>query len=159
MKQAHTEFTSHVPCLLHWQPGVLHSATLNPMVLPLVFVYIPLECSLSHHLIVACIMYILEVHKLVMAAIFTSNECCGIWNRRSLDFLFNTLFRLTTKKYLSSALLSLCEGNSPVTGRFPSQRASCAEGVFMSWLLYATQEKCTQLILCCVYAWYWLSYP
>ena len=37
------------------------------------------------------------------------------------------------KRYQSSALLALCEGNLPVTGGFPSQRASNAESFSMSW--------------------------
>ena len=31
------------------------------------------------------------------------------------------------------ASLALCEGNSPVTGEFPTQRASDAKKVFLSW--------------------------
>ena len=36
-------------------------------------------------------------------------------------------------KHKSSALLALCEGNPPVTGGFPSQRASNIDRMFMSW--------------------------
>ena len=45
----------------------------------------------------------------------TSNDRHGVSNYRSIQCLFNTLFRLTTKKYQRSALLSLCEGNPPVS--------------------------------------------
>ena len=37
------------------------------------------------------------------------------------------------EKHLSSAWLALYEGNPPVTGGFPSQRASHAESIFMRW--------------------------
>ena len=37
------------------------------------------------------------------------------------------------RKYQSSALLALCEGNSPVTGEFPSQKASNAENLSVWW--------------------------
>ena len=40
------------------------------------------------------------------------------------DRLFNSLFHLTTKEVSKPKLLALCEGNPPVTGGFPSQRAS-----------------------------------
>ena len=46
----------------------------------------------------------------------------GISTYRSIECLFNRLFRLITKEHKMSALLALCEGNPPVTGRFPSQR-------------------------------------
>ena len=40
--------------------------------------------------------------------------------------------------YQSSALLAFCEGNPPVTGRFPSQRTSNVENVSMSLYYYVT---------------------
>ena len=49
----------------------------------------------------------------------TSNDHHGVSNYRSIQWLFNTLFRLTTKKYYRSALLSLCERNPPVIGGSP----------------------------------------
>ena len=36
-------------------------------------------------------------------------------------------------KHQSSALLALCEGNSPVTGEFATQRAKNAEKAFIWW--------------------------
>ena len=49
------------------------------------------------------------------------------------DCLFKTMFRQTSKQHQSPALLALCEGNPPVTGGFPSQRASNAESISISW--------------------------
>ena len=50
----------------------------------------------------------------------------------STVFFFNCLFRLTTKKHESSGILAPCEGNPPVTGGFPSQKASKADSIFIS---------------------------
>ena len=45
--------------------------------------------------------------------------------------LLNYLFRRRSKK--TSKLTSLCAGNSPVTGEFPTQKASKAENVSIWW--------------------------
>ena len=45
-----------------------------------------------------------------------SHDRHGISNYWSVECLFNSLFRLTTKKHQRSALISLCEGNPLVTG-------------------------------------------
>ena len=57
----------------------------------------------------------------------------GISTHQQLHGLFNYLLWAISKKYQSSALLALCEGNSPVTGEFPSQRASNAERASIWW--------------------------
>ena len=59
----------------------------------------------------------------------TSYERHLLSNHRSFDCLFNSLCGLTPV----SALLTLCEGNSPVTGEFPVQRASNATKTFIWW--------------------------
>ena len=56
----------------------------------------------------------------------------GISDHWPLDYLFNRLFRLTSKKHQGSALLTLCDGNPPVTGGFPSQRTNNSESVSMA---------------------------
>ena len=43
------------------------------------------------------------------------------------------LVRSVIKETSKSALLVVCEGNSPVTGEFPAQRASNAEKASMWW--------------------------
>ena len=45
-------------------------------------------------------------------------------------------------KHQRSTLLALCEGNPPVTGGFPSQRASNAESVFMPWCCHVFMLNC-----------------
>ena len=57
------------------------------------------------------------------------NECDGASNHRRLDYLLNRLFRRRSKKISKLRVTGLCEGNPPVTGGFPSQRASNAENV------------------------------
>ena len=54
----------------------------------------------------------------------------GVWNHQPHDcFLIYRLFRYRSKKTSELRVTGLCEGNSPVTGEFPTQRASNAENV------------------------------
>ena len=53
-------------------------------------------------------------------------------------FLFNLLFRRRSKKTRKLCVTGLCEGNSPVTGEFPAQRASSAENVSIWWRHYGS---------------------
>ena len=57
----------------------------------------------------------------------------GISNHQHHDCLLNRLFRHRSKKTSEHRITSLCEGNSPVTGEFPPQRASNAENVSIWW--------------------------
>ena len=50
-----------------------------------------------------------------------------ISNHRRLDCLLNRLFKHRSKKTLKLRVTGLCEGNSPVTDEFPTQRPSNAE--------------------------------
>ena len=54
------------------------------------------------------------------------NEHDGVLNHQRLDCLLNRLFRSRSKKTSKLRITGLCEGNSPVTGEFPAQRASNA---------------------------------
>ena len=51
----------------------------------------------------------------------------GVSNNQRLDCLLNRLFRHRSKKIYKLRVTGLCEGNSPVTGEFPSQWTSDAE--------------------------------
>ena len=56
-----------------------------------------------------------------------------IWVLRQLNSAAIQLFGQSTKsKHQSSALLTLCEENRPVTGGFPTQRANNAESISIS---------------------------
>ena len=65
--------------------------------------------------------------------LWRQNERHGVSNYRRLDYLFNGLCRWGSKKTSKRRGTGLCEGNSPVTGEFPSQRASNAENVSIWW--------------------------
>ena len=54
-------------------------------------------------------------------------------NQWWLDCLLTCLFRRLSKKTSKLRVTGLCEGNSPVTGEFRSQRASNAENASIWW--------------------------
>ena len=54
-------------------------------------------------------------------------------NHHPRDCLLNRLFGRGSKQKSKLRVTGLCEGNSPVTGEFPTQRASNAENVFIWW--------------------------
>ena len=58
------------------------------------------------------------------------NERYGVSN---LHCLLNRLFRRRSKKASKLLVTGLCEGNPPVTGGSPSQRASNAENISIWW--------------------------
>ena len=62
------------------------------------------------------------------------NEHNDVSIHRRLGGLLNPLFRRRSKKTLKLCATGLCEGNPPVTSRFPPQRASNAENVSVWWL-------------------------
>ena len=57
----------------------------------------------------------------------------GVSSYRPDDCLLNCLFRHMWKKTSKLRITGLCEGNSPVTGEFPTQRASNAKDVSIWW--------------------------
>ena len=57
----------------------------------------------------------------------------GVSNHQPYDCLLNCLFRHRSKKTSKLRVTGLCDGNSPVTGEFPAQRASKAEHVSIWW--------------------------
>ena len=54
----------------------------------------------------------------------------GISNHQPYDCLLNRLFSRWSKTTSKLGFTGLCEGNSPMTGEFPAQRASNAEKCF-----------------------------
>ena len=57
-----------------------------------------------------------------------------------VDGLLNRLFRRRSKKTSKLRVTGLCEGNSPATGEFPTQRASHAENVSIRWRHHVTNK-------------------
>ena len=76
------------------------------------------------------------------------NERDGVSNHRRLDCLLSPLFRRISKKTPKLSVTGLCEGNPPVIGVFPSQRANNAENVSIWWhhhdKCYAAVGQCGQ---------------
>ena len=69
------------------------------------------------------------------------NERNGVSTNRRLDWLLNRLFRRKTMKVSKLRVIGLCEGNPPVTGVFPAQKASNAANVFIWWRHHETTEE------------------
>ena len=63
----------------------------------------------------------------------TSHEDHGIQNHCQLDCWFNNLFKLTSNKTRKLHVNVHLLGEQLVTGGFPTQRASNAESISMSW--------------------------
>ena len=61
------------------------------------------------------------------------NEHNGVSNDQSHDCSLRRLFMRRSKKTSKLRVTGLCEGNSPVTGEFPAQRASNAENLPIWW--------------------------
>ena len=61
------------------------------------------------------------------------NEVDSVSNYQPHDCLLNLLFRQRSKKISKLCVTGFCEGNSPVTGKFPAQRASNAENGSIRW--------------------------
>ena len=61
------------------------------------------------------------------------NEQDGFSNHCCLDSLLNNQFRHRSRKTSKLCVPGLCEGNSLVTGEFPTQRASNVENVSIWW--------------------------
>ena len=66
----------------------------------------------------------------------------SVSNQQPHDCLVNRLFGRRSKKTSKLRVTGLCEGNSPVTGEFPAQRASNAENVSIWWRHH-------KFVLCC----------
>ena len=67
------------------------------------------------------------------------NERDGVSNHRRLDYFLNRFYRSSSKKTSKLRVTGLCEGNSPVTGEFPAQRASNTENVSIWWRHHITR--------------------
>ena len=63
---------------------------------------------------------------------YSHDEHDGLSNHWHLNCLLNRLFRCRSKK-TKFCVTGLCEGNPPVTGGFPSQKASDAENIYIWW--------------------------
>ena len=89
------------------------------------------------------VFFDLRPNKRISKQSWRRNERDGFSNHRRLNCLLSRLFSATQRKHQSSALLA-CVRNPPVTGGFPSQRASNVENVSIWWRHY--EARATLLI-------------
>ena len=72
----------------------------------------------------------MQISNIEITLQWRHNERDSVLNHQSHDCLLNRLFRRRSKKTPKLRITGLCEGNSPVTGEFPTQRSSNAEKCF-----------------------------
>ena len=68
----------------------------------------------------------------------------GVSNHQPCDCLLKRLFRRRSRKTLKLRVTGLCEGNSPVTGEFPAQRARNAENDSIDDVIMFKVNPCYQ---------------
>ena len=93
----------------------------------------------SIHVIITSIGHAIQWHH---------NERDDVWNHRCPIVYWNRLFRYRSKTTSKLRATDLCEGNSPVTDEFPTQRVSNAEmslldDVFMGRFHLGIAGACT----------------
>ena len=66
-------------------------------------------------------------HWLYQHITMSHNEHDGVSNHQPHDCLLNRLLRRRSKKTSKLRVTGLCAGNLPVTGEYPTQKASNAE--------------------------------
>ena len=72
-----------------------------------------------------------QISSVTMALLWRHNgRIMGAWNHKAHDCLLNRSFRRRSKKTSKLRVTGLCEGNSPVTGEFPTQKASNAKKIW-----------------------------
>ena len=79
-------------------------------------------CVLSKLIMQWCLHFVLSLQ-------WRHDERDGVSNHQPHNCLLNRLFKRKSKKTSKLCVTGLNEGNSPVTGEFPAQRASNAENV------------------------------
>ena len=75
------------------------------------------------------------------------NECDGVSNHKLPDCLLNLFFRRRSKKTSKLRVTGFCEGNSPVTGEFPAQRASNAENISIWWRHHTSKCQIKEYVI------------
>ena len=117
---------------------------------------LPLVLDSPHTALPMYLKIVIEVSRW-MALQWGHNGCDGVSNHRSLCCILNRLFRRRSKKTSKLRVTGLCEGNSPVTGEFPAQRASNAENVSVLWRHHGTRSNRNEHCLLCNYIHYTMA--
>ena len=101
---------------------------------------LPLLSSLPSIFVWRCVwlslyvcLYSSRTLRLCSSLQWRHNELDGVSNHQSHDCLLKRLFRRRSKKTSKLCVTILCEGNSPVTGKCPAERASNAENISIWW--------------------------
>ena len=111
-----------------WQPFCLGLNVLKCN-LPAIPILLKLAiCWLMHYSPEKCYP---KIHQSTLQ--WCRNEHHGISNHQHLYCLLSCLFKCKSKKTSKLHVIGLCVGNSPVTGEFPTQRASDTENVSIWW--------------------------
>ena len=87
------------------------------------------HCSIVHIDCTYCIIVIKPANDTIKSLQRCPYERDGVSNHQPYDCLHNHLFRRRSKKTSKLRITGLCDGNSPVTSEFATQRASNAENV------------------------------
>ena len=77
-----------------------------------------------------------DLFWLVFTLQWRHNERDDVPDHQPHDYLLNRLFRRRSKKISTLRVTGICAENSPVTGKFPAQRASNEENVSILWRHY-----------------------
>ena len=88
-----------------------------------------------------CQWNIHECTKLHQILKWRHNERDGVSNPQPHDCLLSRIFGQRSKKTSKLRVTGLCEGNSPMTGEFPTQRTSDAENAYIWWRHHETANK------------------
>ena len=80
----------------------------------------------------------LHHHKPTLSLQWRHDERHGIANHQPHNCLLNRLLRHRSEKTSKLRVSGLCEGNSPVTGEFPAQKANHAEIFSIQWRHHVT---------------------
>ena len=80
-----------------------------------------------------CVYGVWQNEILRMTLQWRHNKRNGVSNHQPQDYFRSRLFRCRSKKTSKLRVTGLCEGNSPATGEFLSQRASNAENLSIWW--------------------------
>ena len=85
-----------------------------------------------------------NIFKTINPIQWRHNKRDGVSNHRRLHCLLNCWFRSRSKKTSKLCVTGRCEGNSPVTGALPTQKASNAENVSIWWRHHAGSHRSTE---------------
>ena len=91
----------------------------------------------------------LHYKDVIMSAMASQSPALRLFNQLFIQAQIR--FRHRSKKTSKLRVTGFCEGNSPVTGEFPAQRASNAENVSIWWRYH--DQGTAHLGLMTLYAW------